>query len=206
MRLFAALKVAAKIGAAPNCFAIGACAKGMLMAGIAPRRALLDMARGLLASRLTGAETTNSSRQEMLLFAKLTEGLLLMALCVSIQATGLTAAFRWIRRRARPMVPSFAQHAAVLIGVAAWAIFLHLLQISAWAIFYVWRDAMVDIHSSLYFSAVTYTTTGYGDLVLPAEWRLLGGVEALTGILMCGLSTGFFFAVFAKTFEADERR
>jgi hypothetical protein len=42
--------------------------------------------------------------------------------------------------------------------------------------------------------------TGCGDLVLPKQWRLVGGVEALTGILMCGLSTGLFFAVFAKVF------
>ena len=50
--------------------------------------------------------------------------------------------------------------------------------------------------------AVTYTTVGYGDLVLPQEWRLLGPVEGLTGILMCGLSTGFFFAVVSKFFLA----
>jgi hypothetical protein len=92
-----------------------------------------------------------------------------------------------------------------MIGVAAWSVLLHLLQISAWAIFYEWHDAFEDVPSSFYFSAVTYTTTGYGDLVLPREWRLVGGVEALTGILMCGLSTGFFFAVFSKTFEADGR-
>ena len=49
-----------------------------------------------------------------------------------------------------------------------------------------------------YFSAVTYTTVGYGDLVLPQEWRLVGAVEGLTGILMCGLSTGLFFAVVGK--------
>ena len=62
---------------------------------------------------------------------------------------------------------------------------------------------MPDLSSAFYFSAVTYTTTGYGDLVLPKEWRLVGGVEALTGILMCGLSTGFFFAVFAKVFDLN---
>jgi hypothetical protein len=39
--------------------------------------------------------------------------------------------------------------------------------------------------------------------VLPEEWRLVGGVEALTGILMCGLSTGFFFAVFNKVFDLN---
>jgi hypothetical protein len=57
---------------------------------------------------------------------------------------------------------------------------------------------MPDLSSALYFSAVTYTTTGYGDVVLPEGWRLVGGVEALTGILMCGLSTGLFFAAFGK--------
>jgi hypothetical protein len=51
---------------------------------------------------------------------------------------------------------------------------------------------------------VTYTTTGYGDLVLPPEWRLVGGVEAITGILMCGLSTSFFFTVLLKMFEVSD--
>ncbi len=57
---------------------------------------------------------------------------------------------------------------------------------------------MPDLQSAFYFSAVTYTTTGYGDLVLPNEWRLVGGVEALTGILMCGWSAAFFFAVVSR--------
>ena len=38
---------------------------------------------------------------------------------------------------------------------------------------------MPDLQSAFYFSGVTYTTTGYGDLVLPREWRLVGAVEAL---------------------------
>ena len=71
----------------------------------------------------------------------------------------------------------------------------HVIEITVWALFFLWKQAMPDLSSALYFSAVTYTTTGYGDLVLPAEWRLVGAVEALTGILMCGWSTGFFFAV-----------
>jgi len=40
--------------------------------------------------------------------------------------------------------------------------------------------------------------------VLPVKWRLVGGVEALTGIMMCGLSTGLFFAVFAKVFHLNQ--
>ena len=77
-------------------------------------------------------------------------------------------------------------------------ILLHLGEITIWGSFYVWRGAIDGLPSALYFSAVTYTTTGYGDLVLPEQWRLVGAVEALTGILMCALSTGFFFAVVSR--------
>jgi hypothetical protein len=76
---------------------------------------------------------------------------------------------------------------------------LHLLQIVIWGFFYAWSHGMPDLRSAFYFSAVTYTTTGYGDLVLPKEWRLVGGIEALTGILMCGLTAGLFFASSPKS-------
>jgi Ion channel len=52
-----------------------------------------------------------------------------------------------------------------------------------------------DTESAVYLSGVTYTAVGYGDLVLPKPWRMLAPLETLTGILMCGLSTGLFFAV-----------
>jgi hypothetical protein len=60
---------------------------------------------------------------------------------------------------------------------------------------------------AFYFSAVTYATIGYGDLVLPKEWRMLGPIEDFTGILMFGLSTAFFFIVVSKSVlqRADEK-
>jgi hypothetical protein len=64
---------------------------------------------------------------------------------------------------------------------------------------------MPDLYSAAYFSAVTYTTTGYGDLVLPPAWRMVGAVEALTGILMCGWSTGFFFAIGSRMHESPSK-
>ena len=127
----------------------------------------------------------------------------LMALCVTIHATGLGVAFRWMKSRHTPAYDErFWPPIRLLIDVAGWTIFLHLVEISAWAFFYAWGQALPDIPSAYYFSAVTYTTTGYGDLVLPPEWRLVGGVEALTGILMCGLSTGFFFTIVSRLHHA----
>jgi hypothetical protein len=124
----------------------------------------------------------------------------LMALCVTIHAGGLAWALRTFQRSSPPQ-RQFWRSALLFIAVASWIVLLHLLEIGAWAALYVWNGAMPDLSSAAYFSAVTYTTTGYGDLVLPREFRLDGGVEALTGILMCGWSTGFFFAVVNRFYE-----
>jgi hypothetical protein len=123
-----------------------------------------------------------------------------MALCVAIHAAGVSWAVRQLRRRPRPAL-RFWTMTRLFVIVSVWIVLLHLTQISVWALFYVWRRAMPDLPSALYFSAVTYTTTGYGDLLLPEGWRLLGAVEALTGILMCGWSTGFFFAILNRLHE-----
>jgi len=133
--------------------------------------------------------------------SKLLTGWALMAVCVIIHAAGVSAALSRIPRRV-DLSAQFWRFTWLFICVAGWMILLHLLEITAWAFFYLWKNAMNDLPSALYFSAVTYTTTGYGDLVLPAEWRLIGGIEALTGILMCGWSTGFFFAIVSRLFDS----
>jgi hypothetical protein len=129
---------------------------------------------------------------------------LLMALCVVIHAAGVSWALRWIRgQKASPA--RFWPWTWLFVHIAGFMILLHLLEITAWAVYFLWGGAMADLPSALYFSAVTYTTTGYGDLVLPTDWRLVGAVEALTGILMCGWSTGFFFAVVTRMFDSKAR-
>ena len=124
-----------------------------------------------------------------------------MALCVAIHAAGVTSALSWLRRQPN-LSQSFWHRTWLFILLAGWMILFHLIEITVWALFYFSKGAMPDLPSALYFSAVTYTTTGYGDLVLPEAWRLVGAVEALTGILMCGLSTGFFFAVVSRSYAS----
>ena len=138
------------------------------------------------------------------MISKLLVAFALMASCVVIHATGLSIAVRWVRYPTSA-AQQFWPGVWLFIRLAAWIILLHLVEITTWAVFYVWRDAMADVQSALYFSAVTYTTTGYGDLVLPQEWRLVGAIEALTGILLCGWSTGVFFAVVSRMFRAQDR-
>ena len=127
----------------------------------------------------------------------------LLALTVAIHAAGLAMVLK--RRLVSPAIPGtrFWPVTWLLVRIAWWLILVHLLEIAVWALFYWWQGCLPDAESSFYFSGVTYTTVGYGDLVLPTEWRLLGPVEALTGILMCGLSTGLFFAVVSNLFRAQ---
>lgn len=129
--------------------------------------------------------------------SKLVLALGLMAACVAIHAGGVAVALSWLRRSSHREI-KFWSGTGLLVRLAAWMIVLHLLEVIAWGLVYAWGGAFDDLHAALYFSVVTYTTTGYGDLTLPEAWRLVGGVEALTGILMCGLSTGFFFAVMSR--------
>ena len=129
----------------------------------------------------------------------------LMALSVAIHAGGVAGALRHLRRQPIESAARFWPATWLFVLVAAWMVFLHLAEIAVWAVFYTWKGAMADLASALYFSAVTYTTTGYGDLVLPEQWRLVGGVEALTGILMCGWSTGFFIAVVNRLYDPTAR-
>ena len=138
------------------------------------------------------------------MLGKLSLAFALMAFCVTLHSMGLTTILHRLRVRAAHGAHGFGPSAWWMIRVAAWTVLLHLLQILSWAIAYRAGNAMPDFTTAAYFSAVTYTTTGYGDLVLPKDWRLVGGVEALTGILMCGLSTGMFFAVFSKIFRLGE--
>ena len=125
---------------------------------------------------------------------KLLVGGCLMAVCVAIHVAGLTAALRWFRRDP----DSFWGWTRLFTAIAGWSVVLHLIEIVAWAVYYRLSGAIPDLTLAVYFSAVTYTTTGYGDVVLPEEWRLVGGIEALTGILMCGWSTGVSFAVLSR--------
>jgi len=123
----------------------------------------------------------------------------LMAACVVIHAGGVTAAVRWVRRQTVPR-QALWPWVWVFVQIAGWIVLLHMIEITAWALTYALTDAIPGLQSALYFSAVTYTTTGYGDIVLPEDWRLVGAIEALTGILMCGWSTGFFFAIVSRMY------
>jgi hypothetical protein len=134
---------------------------------------------------------------------KLSIAWFLLALTVMIHAAGLAAVSRRLLGSTWMPDTRFWPVTWLLVRVAWQLIVLHLVEIVLWALFFWWQKCLPDMESSLYFSGVTYATVGYGDLVLPMEWRLFGPIEGLTGILMCGLSVSFFFAVVSKVFRVN---
>jgi hypothetical protein len=133
-------------------------------------------------------------------------GFSLLAATVCVNALGLAALIRYLQR-SHPTTPPGLWPITWLLIRTAWAlIFIHGIGIALWAAAYLMLGVLPDAESAFYFSGVTYTTVGYGDLVLPPHWRMLGPLEGMTGILMCGLSGAFFFAVVMRTFGFKERK
>src|SRR5262245_28706174 len=93
-------------------------------------------------------------------------------------------------------------NAFLLTTVVVALLAVHLTETACWAAFYLYKGCFSDFNTSLYFSMITYTTVGYGDVVLrDGRWRLLAGVEALTGSLMLCWSTVILVHVITKIYR-----
>ncbi|HSI32189.1 MAG: potassium channel family protein [Phycisphaerae bacterium] len=124
----------------------------------------------------------------------------LVAVTVACHAAGLAFVLVHIGRARAAPPTEFWPITGLLVRVAWLLLLIHFVEIAIWALFYLWEQCLPDAESAFYFSGVTYTTIGYGDLVLPKPWRLLGPIQGATGILMCGLSASFFFAIIARIY------
>src|SRR5262245_13680553 len=81
----------------------------------------------------------------------------------------------------------------------------HLIQIALWAAAFVLVGALPTFDKALYFSAQSYTALGYGDVVVSEQWRLLGPLESINGLLLFGLSTAVMFAVMSRLIKSRLR-
>ena len=128
---------------------------------------------------------------------------ILVAVTVLVQAVGLTALLKALVKSVRTAADAILAHHLAAdprdVGTDPHSCDRDR---GLGAVLLVAVNVCPTLGSSFYFSGVTYATIGYGDLVLPKEWQLFGPLEGLTGILMCGLSTAFFFAVMSKMLRA----
>ena len=93
---------------------------------------------------------------------------------------------------------SFLLIVAVL-GIVA----IHTVEAWAWAAVLLRLGEFASLKEALYFSVVTSTTLGYGDLTLSDEWKLLGTFEAMGGLILFGASTAFLFQLMQRLFSDE---
>ena len=133
---------------------------------------------------------------------------LIVSACLLLHVTSLLFMAEWVLRRREYLERSGARmrYAILMIFLFSGIMVLHIVETSIWAVFYYTCDLFPDFETSLYFSLTSYTTIGYGDVLLPQRWRLLGAIEGVTGVLLCGISTAFFFAILAGMFQIRMRQ
>src|SRR5208282_1789390 len=140
----------------------------------------------------------------MILFDQIAAAVLLLSLTLCLQCAGMIALIEWLKRvLAKDVYKHGPSYSATLVVKATVAIvILQGLLILLWASFYRTR-CFPSWELAFYFSATSYSTVGYGDVILPSNWRLLGPLEAITGVLMAGLSVSVLFALVTRLLDRD---
>ena len=140
----------------------------------------------------------------MILFNQVAAAVLLLSLTLCLQCAGVITVIEWLKRvLTRDIFEHGPVYSATLVVRSTVAIvILHGLVILLWASFYR-THCFPSWELAFYFSASSYSTVGYGDLILPSNWRLLGPLEAITGVMMSGISVGVLFALIARLLDRD---
>lgn len=92
---------------------------------------------------------------------------------------------------------------AVMIATVAVLMGAHLCEIAIWSLAYALVGAAPQGADRLYFAFVNFTTLGYGDIVPVPNWRLLGPMTAMNGVLLFGWSTAVIFEVLSLTIQRE---
>lgn len=134
--------------------------------------------------------------------------LAIVSVSLVIHMAGILLMAEWLLRKRDEIEQSVSRRyfAVLMVMLFAGILLLHLIQTSLWAVFYYTQELFSDFETSLYFSMVSFTTIGYGDVLLPRNWRLLGVIEGFSGVLLCGVSTAFIFAVINAIFQSRLRQ
>ena len=127
-------------------------------------------------------------------------------LTIAIHTVGATLWLRhvakWYSSRQLDTGPWILFHA--VSRTAAMLLMLQFIEMVMWALLFLslpGNDGLKNLNEAIYFSIVTFTTLGYGDITLAEQWHLLSGMEAMVGIVVFGLTTAMLFAVVQRVWN-----
>lgn len=123
-------------------------------------------------------------------------GTLFISVTVLIHTVGLVALSAFIGR----LICWFRLHRhdfgkiVAMVATVLGIFLLHSVEIWIWAAVYLASGELASFQDALYFSTVTFSTLGYGDITLSRQWRLLGSLEGINGFILIGWSIAYLVA------------
>ena len=95
--------------------------------------------------------------------------------------------------------------AGLVSGLTAWQFVAVITEVLIWALLYLFNPSVTvlpDLETAFYFSMATFTTVGYGDVVLEGSWRILASLQAANGMIIFGWTTALIFAYIQRIYGA----
>jgi hypothetical protein len=125
---------------------------------------------------------------------------LIATFTVAVHMTGLGILMGVMRSRSRHIRPheNTWRQAAFIILIVLGLFVIHAIEIWAYAGLYMILGAFGSLEPALYFSTSTFTTLGYGDVIIDTKWRLVAAIEGVNGFLLLGWSTAFLVTIIGR--------
>lgn len=123
---------------------------------------------------------------------------IMVAAIVIIHLVGLAMLTRVLRSHSRILDKKRITPLTLLLTATVGIFALHTLEIWAYAIVYLKLGAFANFEQALYFSTVTYSSIGYGDVLMTYRWRIFAAIEGPAGIIMLGWSTAYLVSLLGQ--------
>ena len=129
----------------------------------------------------------------------------MILLTTAIHTGGMILALKALRSHGGHFKQKLQQlHICWVGGIVLLMVLVSLVEVLVWAVTYLALNAIQGFERALYFSMVTYTTLGFGDIVLDERWRLLTSIQAANGLIMFGWTTAIVIATVQHIFFSEE--
>jgi hypothetical protein len=122
----------------------------------------------------------------------------MVVVTVMVHLIGLNMVMRLLRSHTRFIRKLRITPLTLLLSASLGIFAIHTVEIWLYAALFLGLGAFNEFEVALYFSTSTYAAIGYGDVLMPYGWRVLGAIEGATGIIMFGWSTAFLVSLLAK--------
>jgi hypothetical protein len=135
------------------------------------------------------------------MFRNITIGAILILLTTAVHAGGMSLSLRSVRSHVTIEGSRLYLNRVFKVGMVILIMYLvAIIEVLIWGAAYLAFDAVEGLENAIYFSAVTFTTLGYGDVVLEGNQRILSSLEAINGIIMFGWSTAIVIAAVQRVY------